>query len=290
MAETNSENARTIPELQKELLDFEQQLAEDPANQNLCWNIALTLGAIYAIASQGEMKGTKSDLDVDAIGERAIQAARRVVEVCPENPYSYTNLASFLMLTSNYPVFLKWSCLQTEDQISKAPEIRDLPISSEMFELYEKALEVNPSDCNFMGIMIPFCLSNGKFGRASELVHQSISVDGISNYQASLYLGRIEREKGNIDQAIGMFQELFGPNPESTDHECDLIETYRLAERFGEMLCLAKATLAKCPNSANAYRSLAKYHESQGKHEEAAQAHHSYCNFVNEQLKDLWFN
>ena len=290
MIQADSDNEDSPQDLHKELQELEARLGEEPSNRRLCWDVSLTLGAIYVQGMTGEIKGVKSDIDLESLGERAIQAAKRVVEVCPESPHSYTSLASFLLMRMLLPELLDWSRLPPDEQIAKAPELEVFPMSPEMFELYEKALEVDPKDCIHISLLVSYCLTHGRYERAAELIDHAVSVEGINSREAGLYTARIERGKGNYDLAIEQFRELFGNDQVFSDHECDLIETHRLAGRFEEMLNLAEATIKQCSNTANVYCSLAKFYESQGRSEEASATHRTYCELVNENLKSLWLN
>jgi tetratricopeptide (TPR) repeat protein len=285
----DSVNEGPPTDLQKELLELESRLAEEPSNHTLWCTVTLTLAAIYVSGKNNEIRGVDSNIDLQPFGERAIQAARRVVEVCPHDHYSFTNLASYLDLWPYLEKVLEWSRFDVAKQIAKAPELRaSAMVSQEAFDLYERALEVDPNDCNFLSLMIPFCLHHRKYRRAAELTDHGVSFGGMDAFHASLYEAKIERAKGNYDVAIEQFRKLFGPHPESSDYECDLIETYRLAGRYEDMLSLAKATIKKCPITPNAYCFLAKFYEAQGRAEEAAKANDMYCNLIYENLKAQW--
>lgn len=271
----------------QELLDYEAQLALDPDNPKLCWDVAMGDGVIYAQALNQEIKGEETGADLLALSERAVLAARRVVEVCPDQAYSYTHLASILALAVPSKT-LEWSRLSPDDQVAIAPEVYCSTFPREVFDLYDKALELDPQDGIYIGLMILNCLSNENYDRATELVAHGQSINALSDSEASRYLARIERGKGNYDAAIDQFRKLFAEDPIHSDYECDLIETYRLAGRFEEMLSLVEATLEECPNAANAYNSLAKYYESVGENEKALAARGTYCRLMNDTIKRLW--
>lgn len=277
----------TTSDFHQELLDYEAQLALDPENPKLHWRVSLTAAAIYSQVLNREIKGEETGADLLALSERAVQAARRVVEVCPDQAYSYTHLASILALAMPSKT-LDWSRLSPDDQIAAAPEVYCSTFPPEAFDLYDKALELDPQDGTYLSMMISNCLNNENYDRATDLVAHGLSINALSDSEASRYLARIERRKGNYNVAIHQFQKLFAEDPIHSDYECDLIETYRLAGRFEEMLSLVEATLEECPNAANAYNSLGKYYESQGETEKALIANNTYCRLMNDTIKRLW--
>lgn len=166
-----------------------------------------------------------------------------------------------------------------------APDIYNAPLSAEVAELYAQALKIEPGNQLYLHLVADYYLSIGNFDRAEELIEMGRSSGSVSDLEARLMLARIERGRGNYESAILQFRELF---EDRDDYDGDLVEAYRLAERFEEMHRFATATLAKCPYAAKVHDVMSKYYESQGLVEEAHQSHKRYCELVYEQMAGLW--
>ncbi|MBS1725459.1 MAG: hypothetical protein JST51_01975 [Armatimonadetes bacterium] len=273
------------PDLNAELVELEKRLLEEPNDPRLWWGVAQTRGAIYAGAIQEEMWRLGSKVDLDVAGERAVEGARKLVEVCPDNHQALHFLASMLCLNGPMRMTLKWSRLSREEQIERAPEAYYAPTTTEVAELYERALEMEPNDQIHLPFLASHYLSIGNFDRAEELIEMGRSSGSISDFEARLMLARIERGRGNYESAILQFRELL---KDRDDYDGDLVEACRLAERFEEMHRFATTTLAKCPYAAKVHDVMSKYYESQGLAEEAHQSHKRYCELVYEQMAGLW--
>ena len=251
--------------------------SEDPATLEQSWNMMLDLAIAYLQACQAALKGANPSPPSEIVFGKLIEAGRRVVTLNPENFNSYLFLAQYLRMEPANTKMLEWCRLNPEERLIKAPEVESpIPLPQEIFDLYEKAVSLDPNDECTLFQLAWDCVHAEKFDRAEELVNHALSINTMNQPTANAILSRVDRGRGNFDSAIIRYREL--------NDKSGLVETYRLAGQFEKMLSLAETILKECPKHPDVNHSLAQYFESQGLLKKAAKPLAIYREVINERI------
>lgn len=257
--------------LEAELLELEAESIVKPNNPRTWQILAAMQGVQYRHVIREELLGLNPSADHNLLFEKVIFAARKAIELAPNDAQNYVNLASCLWGRSEELFGLKWCRLSLEERLNE-PVFISSPFTDEVRGLYEKALALSPEDTLPIIMLCHDSLKKGNADEAEKLAAVITDPKEIESDGYQFLLAEIDLQSKRFDEAIARFRKMVVREPHQAFARCHLIEAYRLAGRFDEMLDEIEFVVKSWPKTYSVHKSLALYHESQGRHEEAKKA------------------
>ncbi len=253
--------------------NIEQELQKQPDSAAL-WGALATLrsseyGRVALLECVGEMGEVSSD-DLFALAEKACQ---RVIELRPDEAWSYSRMGMLLEQES------RWTFLR------KGPQEAIPFVPESVLDLCKKALSIDPDHVPALRQMASHYHQIKDW---AEFVLYADRLEKCSTEDDLLLLflrTQMYRSQGLYDQAIEGYQRLITQDENVISHTESLMHVLFEAKRFEEMLLLAEEFKARYPMEDGVYIVLIRYYEAQGMENEQKEAEAKYQELIAQSLK-----